>query len=244
MLAALTVGVLVLVNSLTGNDADGQTSTTLAAAPVTTAVDAAAAVTTVAAAAGEPAAVAHTGPPTDADPARILVVGDSDAGTFAPYLERLLDDTDVVDITLDYKVSSGLARPDFYDWPASCAGARRPPPDIVIATFGGNDSQGLSVPCPNGSPSAEWVARQIAEAFPWIAPTYLIRDRDGIYGAIVTRRLRAMGIRDKPYSPASPWQNGYVERLIGSIRRECLDQVIVNGRDASAHNSASLCRLL
>jgi len=80
------------------------------------------------------------------------------------------------------------------------------------------------------SPSAEWVARQIAEAFPWdSAPTYLIRDRDGIYGAIVTRRLRAMGIRDKPISPASPWQNGYVERLIGSIRRECLDQVIVMG---------------
>jgi transposase InsO family protein len=80
------------------------------------------------------------------------------------------------------------------------------------------------------SPSAEWVARQITEAFPWdAAPRYLIRDRDSIYGEIVTRRLCAMGIRDKPVAPASPWQNGYAERLIGSIRRECLDHVIVLG---------------
>jgi transposase InsO family protein len=78
------------------------------------------------------------------------------------------------------------------------------------------------------NPTAEWVARQITEAFPWSeAPRYLIRDRDAIYGAIVIRQLRAMGIRDKPIAPASPWQNGYAERLIGSIRRECLDHVIV-----------------
>jgi hypothetical protein len=58
-------------------------------------------------------------------------------------------------------------------------------------------------------------------AFPWDgAPGYMIRDRDRIYGAIVTRRLRAMGIRDKPTAPVSPWQNGFAERLIGSIRRE------------------------
>ena len=80
------------------------------------------------------------------------------------------------------------------------------------------------------SPTAEWVARQLTEAFPWDgAPRYMIRDRDRIYGAIVTRRLRAMGIRDKPIAPASPWQNGIAERLIGSIRRECLDHVIVLG---------------
>jgi transposase InsO family protein len=80
------------------------------------------------------------------------------------------------------------------------------------------------------NPTAEWVARQITEAFPWDdAPKYLIRDRDRIYGTIVTRRLRAMGIRDKPIAPASPWQNGFAERLIGSIRRECLDHVIVSG---------------
>ena len=80
------------------------------------------------------------------------------------------------------------------------------------------------------NPTAEWVARQITEAFPWNeAPRYMIRDRDRIYGAVVTRRLRAMGIRDKPTAPASPWQNGFAERLIGSIRRECLDHVIVLG---------------
>ncbi len=80
------------------------------------------------------------------------------------------------------------------------------------------------------NPTAEWVARQITEAFPWDgAPRYMIRDRDRIYGAIVTRRLRAMGIRDKPIAPASPWQNGFAERIIGSIRRERLDHVIVSG---------------
>jgi hypothetical protein len=79
-------------------------------------------------------------------------------------------------------------------------------------------------------PTAEWVARQITEAFPWDeAPKYLIRDRDRIYGSVVTRRLRAMGIRDKPTAAASPWQNGFVERLIGSIRRECVDHIIVLG---------------
>jgi transposase InsO family protein len=78
------------------------------------------------------------------------------------------------------------------------------------------------------NPTAEWVARQITEAFPWDeAPRYLIRDRDRIYGTVVTRRLRAMGIRDRPTSPAAPWQNGFAERLIGSIRRECLDHVVI-----------------
>ena len=80
------------------------------------------------------------------------------------------------------------------------------------------------------NPTAEWVARQITEAFPSDeAPRYMIRDRDRIYGSVVTRRLRAMGIRDKPSAPASPWQNGFAERLIGSIRRECVDHIIVLG---------------
>jgi transposase InsO family protein len=82
------------------------------------------------------------------------------------------------------------------------------------------------------NPTAEWVARQITEVFPWDeTPRYVIRDRDQIYGAVVTRRLRAMGIRDKPITPASPWQNGFAERLIGSIRRECLDHLIVFGEE-------------
>src|SRR5467141_2643608 len=79
-------------------------------------------------------------------------------------------------------------------------------------------------------PTAEWVARQITEAFPWNeAPRYLIRDLDQIYGAAATRRLRAMGVRDKPIAPGSPWQNGFAERLIGSIRRECVDHIVVLG---------------
>jgi transposase InsO family protein len=82
------------------------------------------------------------------------------------------------------------------------------------------------------NPTAEWVVRQITEAFPWDeAPGYMIRDHDRIYGAVVTRRLRAMGIRDKPIAPASPWQNGFAERLIGSIRRECLDHIVVLGEE-------------
>src|SRR5262249_52880545 len=81
------------------------------------------------------------------------------------------------------------------------------------------------------NPTAEWVARQITEAFPWDEdPRSMIRDRDRIYGAIVTRRLRAMGIRDKPIAPASPRQSGFAERLIGSIRRECVDHILVFGQ--------------
>ena len=79
-------------------------------------------------------------------------------------------------------------------------------------------------------PTAEWIAQQITEAFPWDeAPRYLIRDRDAVYGSVVTRRLRAMGIRDKPISAGSPWQNGFAERLIGTVRRECVDHLIVLG---------------
>ena len=80
------------------------------------------------------------------------------------------------------------------------------------------------------NPSAEWIARQLTEAFPWDnAPGYLIRDNDQVYGNSVLRRMRAMGIRDRPIAPASPWQNAFAERLIGSIRRECVDHLIVLG---------------
>jgi len=80
------------------------------------------------------------------------------------------------------------------------------------------------------NPTAEWIARQLTEAFPWHeAPRYLIRDRDRIYGEVARQRIRAMGIRDKPIAPASPWQNGFAERLIGSIRRECVDHIVVLG---------------
>jgi transposase InsO family protein len=80
------------------------------------------------------------------------------------------------------------------------------------------------------NPTAEWIAQQLIEAFPWDeAPRYLIRDRDRVYGSTVTRRMRAMGIRDKPIAPASPWQTGFAELLIGSIRRECVDHFLVLG---------------
>src|ERR1700738_2694340 len=75
-------------------------------------------------------------------------------------------------------------------------------------------------------PTAEWIANQVTEACGWEqAPRHLIRD--GAYGEVLIRRLRSIGIRDRPTSPRSPWENGYAERLIGSIRRECLDHVVV-----------------
>src|SRR6266508_3275397 len=80
-------------------------------------------------------------------------------------------------------------------------------------------------------PTAEWLARQITEAFPWAsAPAYLVRDNDGAYGHVFTFRVRAMGIRDRPISPGSLWQNGYAERLIGTVRRECLDRMLIFGQ--------------
>ena len=78
------------------------------------------------------------------------------------------------------------------------------------------------------NPTAEWLARQITEAFPWdSAPKYLIRDNDRAFAGVFKARVRAMGIRDRPTSVRAPWQNGYVERLIGSVRRECTDHLIV-----------------
>jgi hypothetical protein len=77
-------------------------------------------------------------------------------------------------------------------------------------------------------PSAEWIGRQLTEAYGCQqAPQYIIRDRDCVYGGVFLRRLRAMGIRDRPTAPRSPWQNGCAERLIGLIRRDCLDHVVV-----------------
>jgi transposase InsO family protein len=79
-------------------------------------------------------------------------------------------------------------------------------------------------------PTAEWLARQITEAFPWTsAPAYLVRDNDRAYGHAFTSRVRAMGIRDRPISPGSPWQNGIAERFIGTLRRECLDHMTICG---------------
>ena len=85
-------------------------------------------------------------------------------------------------------------------------------------------------------PNAEWIARQLTEACGWNEPPrYIIRDRDGAYGGAFIRRVTAMGIRDRPISARSPWQNGCAERLIGSIRRECLDHVVVVGERHLRH---------
>jgi hypothetical protein len=85
-------------------------------------------------------------------------------------------------------------------------------------------------------PSAHWIARQLTEAYGWQqTPRYIVRDRDFVYGDVVLQRLRAMGIRDRPIWPRSPWQNGYSERLIGSVRRDCLDHVVVFGERHLRH---------
>jgi len=79
-------------------------------------------------------------------------------------------------------------------------------------------------------PTAEWTAQQLREAFPWdSAPSYLLRDRDSIFGRHFVDQVKAMGIKEVLSAPRSPWQRAYVERIIGTVRRECLDQVIVFG---------------
>ena len=77
-------------------------------------------------------------------------------------------------------------------------------------------------------PTAAWTAQQMIEAFPEdSAPRWVVRDRDAVYGDVFRRRLAGMGVGELRSSPRSPWQNPYVERLIGSLRRECLDHIIV-----------------
>ena len=98
---------------------------------------------------------------------------------------------------------------------------RREPPDAL---------DHFPTPCPfrKFHPVwAEWLARQITEAFPWTSgPAYLVRDNDRAYGHIFTSRV---SVRDRPISFRSPWQNPYVERLLGTVRRECLDRVLIFG---------------
>ncbi len=76
--------------------------------------------------------------------------------------------------------------------------------------------------------TAAWLSRQVTEAFPWdTAPRYLLRDRDESYGSYFRSRVEAMGVTEVITAPRSPWQNAYVERVIGSIRRECLDHIVI-----------------
>jgi transposase InsO family protein len=104
---------------------------------------------------------------------------------------------------------------------------------LLILKHGRREILCLSV---TAHPSAEWISRQLTEAYGWEeGPCYLVRDRDSAYGEVFTRRLQAMGIRDRPTAPRSPWQNGYCERVIGSIRRECLDHILVFGERHLRH---------
>lgn len=81
-------------------------------------------------------------------------------------------------------------------------------------------------------PNAEWTALQLRQAFPWdTAPRFLLRDNDKVYGNAVVETLKAMGIEEARISPYCPWQNPFVERVVGSIRRDCLDHMIVFGED-------------
>jgi len=145
-------GVVLAVGALGGSPADGSMSSPTDLPPISLPAPAttvgpsstpapATAVTVPPSAA--PATVAP--PPSGAAPASVLIVGDSDAAAFAPTLQDLLERTGVATTTVDYKVSSGLARPDFFDWPAHLAEALpAADPDIVVVTFGGNDAQGLA----------------------------------------------------------------------------------------------------
>jgi transposase InsO family protein len=92
-------------------------------------------------------------------------------------------------------------------------------------------------------PTAEWTAQQIVEAFPFdSAPKCLLRDRDRIYGYEFRKQLKVMGIKEVLSAPRSPWQRAYVERVIGSIRRECLDHVIVFDEASLRHTLRSYFR--
>ncbi len=92
-------------------------------------------------------------------------------------------------------------------------------------------------------PTAEWTAQQLREAFPWDgAPRYLLRDRDRIFGDDFIAQVKAMGIQQVLAAPRSPWQRAYVERVIGTIRRECLDHMIVFNAGGLSRNLHSFLR--
>ena len=195
VLAVLLVGVVKVGGSLFGADdteagassgdgtGTGSADDTAATAPADTSTGSS--VSSLAVVPSTTAAPATPQVPTAADPAVVLVAGDSDAGTFGPYLETLLGDTGVATTQMDYKVSSGLARPDFFDWPAHFREiVPQVQPDIVVVTFGGNHSQGLTdganadgspnfiIGEPTGDGDDEWRAeygRRVGEVMDYLA---------------------------------------------------------------------------
>ncbi len=159
----IVVGLVSGVRALVGGDGDDDTtdsSVPAAATSTATSLDvdtlSVPTVTGVAPASSAPSSTVAAqstttsttqppGPPSAENPATVLVVGDSNAGAFAPYLDQLLEETGVVTSETDYMVSSGLARPDFFDWPGHLRETvPAKDPDIVVVTFGGNDAQGLA----------------------------------------------------------------------------------------------------
>jgi hypothetical protein len=113
---------------------------------------------------------------------------------------------------------------------------RATPEKSASVRFDGNSAMPPQNPCEFRQTTAEWISHQLTEAYGWKgAPRYIIRDRDAVNGDVFIRRLRAMSIRDRPTAPRSPWQSGYCERAIGSIRREFLDHVVVLGERHLRH---------
>jgi len=111
---------------------------------------------------------------------------------------------------------------------AKCAAGRTPPSQGWKTFLKNHSHEIVSVDFFTVHPTMEWTSRQLVEAFPWdTAPTYILRDRDSIYGRVFTAMVEAMGIEDVPTASRSPWQNPYIERLIETVRRDCLDHVIV-----------------
>ncbi len=99
---------------------------------------------------------------------------------------------------------------------------------LYVTVILGHDRRKILHTAVTEHPTAAWLSRQVTEAFPWdTAPRYLLRDRDASYGAAFRKRVEAMDITEVLTAPRSPWQNAYVERVIGSIRRECLDHIVI-----------------
>jgi hypothetical protein len=99
---------------------------------------------------------------------------------------------------------------------------------LYVVIILGHDRRQIIRAAVTEHPTAAWLSRQVTEAFPWdTAPRYLLRDRDASYGSEFCNRVKVRGIKEVVTAPRSPWQNPYVERVIGSIRRECLDHVVI-----------------
>ena len=180
LVVTLAVGLYTVVDAFIGGD--DRPSVTPAAPSINIVVNDGVTPTTLPPTTTTEPPVKERTVPSAADPAEPLILGDSDAGTFGPYLLTLMDQTGIVTTTLDYKVSSGLARPDFYDWPTHMREVvPQVNPDIVIVTFGGNDTQGLrntdeswavAHPPGEGGDDSDWIAeygRRVGEVMDYLS---------------------------------------------------------------------------